>query len=200
MKILLHVCCGPCSAYPLRVLREQGHSVDGYFYNPNIHPYKEFKQRINALKELADLEKFSVNIDTTYGLQEYLRKVVFHEQERCSICYDMRLEEVARNAVEMEVDAFSSTLLYSRYQNHKQIRQKGEQLAEKYGVAFHYQDFRTGWQEGIDQSKTTFQSASTPVAPPNAPENPTAPTFPESIPELSITSCNTEITAVRYWM
>jgi predicted adenine nucleotide alpha hydrolase (AANH) superfamily ATPase len=152
MKILLHVCCGPCTAYPLRVLREQGHSVDGYFYNPNIHPYKEFKQRINALKELADLEKFSVNIDTTYGLQEYLRKVVFHEQDRCSICYDMRLEEVARNAVEMEVDAFSSTLLYSRYQNHKQIRQKGEQLAEKYGVAFHYQDFRTGWQEGIDRS------------------------------------------------
>jgi len=135
------------------VLRAQGHSVEGLFYNPNIHPYREFTQRINALKELADIEKFSVSIDTNYGLQEYLRRVVFHEQERCSICYDMRLEKVARTAGQMRADAFSSTLLYSRYQNHEQIRERGEQLAEKFGVPFHYQDFRRGWQEGIDRSK-----------------------------------------------
>lgn len=153
MKILLHVCCGPCTIYPLHVLRAQGHNVKGYFFNPNIHPFKEFKRRINALKELASGEKFSVEIDSRYGLQEYLRRVVFHEQERCSICYDMRLEQVARNALKMGVDAFSSTLLYSKYQNHELIRKKGEQLAEKFGVAFHYEDFRPGWQEGIDRSK-----------------------------------------------
>lgn len=153
MKILLHVCCGPCTIYPLQVLRDQGYTVEGYFFNPNIHPYREFKRRIDALRELADLEKFSVAIDPNYGLQEYLRRVVFHEQERCSICYDLRLEQVARTAAKMGVDAFSSTLLYSRYQNHEQIREKGKQLGEKFGVAFLYQDFRHGWQEGIEKAK-----------------------------------------------
>lgn len=153
MKILLHVCCGPCTIYPLQVLRAQGYTVEGYFFNPNIHPYREFKRRIDALRELADREKFSVAIDTQYGLQEYLRRVVFHEQKRCSICYDLRLEQVARTAATMGVDAFSSTLLYSRYQNHEQIREKGQQLAQKFGVAFHYQDFRQGWQEGIEKAK-----------------------------------------------
>ncbi len=152
MKILLHVCCGPCTIYPLDVLRAQGHSVQGYFFNPNIHPYKEFRRRINALREFADLEKFSVNIDDNYGLQKYLRRVVFHEQHRCSICYDMRLEQVARNAEKMGVDAFTSTLLYSRYQKHEQIREKGEQLAKRFSVEFYYEDFRTGWQNGIDRS------------------------------------------------
>ena len=52
----------------------------------------------------------------------------------------------------MKVDAFSTTLLYSRYQNHDLICSQSERLAEKYGVPFYYQDFRKGWQEGIDRS------------------------------------------------
>ena len=154
MKILLHVCCGPCAVYPLKVLRDQGHSVEGYFYNPNIHPFREFKKRISALEEMAGKEKFQVNIDDNYGLTEYLRKVVFNETSRCSICYDMRLEQTAERARTEGVDAFSTTLLYSRYQNHDLIREKGEILARKYGVAFCYEDFRKGWQEGIDRSKS----------------------------------------------
>jgi hypothetical protein len=154
MKILLHVCCGPCAVYPLKVLRELGHSVEGYFYNPNIHPFREFKRRISALEEMAGKEKFQVNIDDNYGLTEYLRRVVFNETSRCSICYDMRLEQTAERARTEGVDAFSTTLLYSRYQNHDLIGEKGEILARKYGVAFYYEDFRKGWQEGIDRSKS----------------------------------------------
>ncbi len=48
MNIFLHICCGPCSIYPLTQLRAQGIEVQGYFYNPNIHPYREFKQRIQG--------------------------------------------------------------------------------------------------------------------------------------------------------
>ncbi|MCL7488195.1 MAG: epoxyqueuosine reductase QueH [Desulfobulbaceae bacterium] len=153
MNILLHVCCGPCTVYPLQILRDQGNSVEGFFFNPNIHPYREFRRRINALRELAELEKFTVTIDDNYGLRQYLRMVVFHEQQRCSICYDLRLEEAARKAGEIKADAFTTTLLYSRYQNHEQVREKGEELAEKFGVAFYYQDFRAGWQNGIDRSR-----------------------------------------------
>lgn len=152
MNILLHVCCGPCSVYPLEVLREQGHSVSGYFYNPNIHPYREFKRRIGGLVSFAEQCRFSVEIDRNYGLSTYLRKVVFNEDKRCSICYDMRLEAAAKKAVEQGADAFSSTLLYSKYQNHSLLIAKCEQLAKHFGIDFFYQDFREGWQQGIDGS------------------------------------------------
>lgn len=152
MNILLHVCCGPCAIYPLRVLRQQGHRVRGYFYNPNIHPFNEFTRRINALKNLAEQTAFPLDIDATYGLTTYLRQVVFHEDLRCGICYAMRLEETARKAAGEKAAAFTTTLLYSRYQNHDQIKETGLRLADQYGVEFYYEDFRRGWQEGIDRS------------------------------------------------
>ncbi|MDD3617776.1 MAG: epoxyqueuosine reductase QueH [Desulfobulbaceae bacterium] len=152
MNILLHVCCGPCAIYPLRILRERGHRVRGYFYNPNIHPFKEFTRRISALNELAVRTAFPVDIDDRYGLIEYLRRVVFHEKQRCAVCYDLRLEETARKAARENEEAFSTTLLYSKYQNHDLIKEKGLQLAGKYGVQFYYEDFRPGWQEGIDRA------------------------------------------------
>lgn len=152
MKVLLHVCCGPCSVYPLKKLREEGHQVEGLFYNPNIHPFKEFQRRITALNEFCELEKFTVDIDSRYGLKEYLRQVVFNEQKRCSICYDIRLEQTARYALEKGADAFTTTLLYSKYQNHQLICEKGDRLSRNLDIPFLYEDFRTGWQEGIDQS------------------------------------------------
>ncbi|GAB4339125.1 MAG: epoxyqueuosine reductase QueH [Desulfobulbaceae bacterium] len=153
MNILLHVCCGPCAIYPLRKLREQGHVVTGFFHNPNIHPFREFRRRLSALREMADAEGFEVEIDDRYGLTEYLRMVVHHERDRCSLCYDMRLEELARKAVEKGVDAFTTTLLYSRYQNHSLIREKGALLARRYDILFHYEDFRVGWNAGIEWSR-----------------------------------------------
>ncbi len=152
MNLLLHVCCGPCTLYPLRVLREEGIEVSGYFYNPNIHPYREFKRRIAALVELSEQKKFAVEIDRNYGLREYMRQVVFHEDERCGICYDMRLTRAAERAAERGMDAFSTTLLYSRYQNHALLKDKCAALARRFGIEFLYRDFREGWQEGIDES------------------------------------------------
>ena len=152
MKLLLHVCCAPCSTFTLNRLREQNIDVSGYFYNPNIHPYREFRKRLTTLKDFAADQDFPLEIESEYGLTEYLRKVVFHEKQRCTICYDMRLEKTAQQAVKSGADAFSSTLLYSRYQNHEAITKIGRQMAEKYGVEFYYDDFREGWQEGIDKA------------------------------------------------
>lgn len=152
MKVLLHTCCGPCAVYPLEVLRRQGHEVSGYFFNPNIHPFREFKRRIKALVDFSEQKKFKVDIDRNYGLTEYLRKVVFHENERCSLCYDMRLEAVVEQAASQGFDAFSTTLLYSKYQRHEMIKEKSEAIAQKFSVQFLYQDFRAGWQQGIDES------------------------------------------------
>lgn len=150
MNILMHICCGPCAAYPLRVLRAEGHLIQGYFYNPNIHPYQEFRRRLTALEEFAAENALPVNYDRKYGLKEYLRQVVFNEEHRCHLCYRMRLLETVRQAKDVGADAFSTTLLYSRYQQHAVIKEMAEQLAAEYGITFYYRDFREGWQEGID--------------------------------------------------
>lgn len=152
MKILLHTCCGPCSIYPLAQLRRQGHQVFGYFHNPNIHPFREFKRRLAAMREFADRQKLDMIYDDDYGLRGYLRQVVNREEERCRICYAMRLAEVARLAAAEGYEAFSTTLLYSRYQNHGEIRRQGDELAARHNLTFYYEDFRSGWQEGIDQA------------------------------------------------
>ena len=152
MNVLLHICCGPCTGYTLKTLREEGHNIQGYFYNPNIHPYKEFHRRLNALEEFCGLKDLEVDYDREYGLRKFLRRVVFNEERRCLTCYKMRFVEVVRKAKEIGVDAFTTTLLYSRYQNHEAIRKIAEELAEEYGIEFLYRDFREGWQEGIDMA------------------------------------------------
>jgi epoxyqueuosine reductase len=154
MKLLLHVCCGPCALYPLTVLRGSGIDISGYFYNPNIHPFREYKRRIEALKIVSHQFDFTVSYENSYGLVDFLRKVVFHEEDRCNICYHLRLSQTAAFAKENGFDAFSTTLLYSRYQNHKALIDQCSHLADTFGIPFFYRDFREGWQAGIDEAKS----------------------------------------------
>jgi epoxyqueuosine reductase len=153
MKLFLHVCCGPCTIYPLTFLREIGTTVTGHFFNPNIHPFKEFKQRLSTLQDYANDSKLPLIIDKEYGLTDFLRKVVFHEAERCNICYLIRLEKTASLARQMGFDAFSTTLLYSKYQNHPFLISLCQKLSIQYDIPFYYHDFREGWQHGINASK-----------------------------------------------
>lgn len=126
--------------------------VSGYFYNPNIHPFREFKKRLSTLRDFALEQNFALETVSDYGLTEYLQKVVFNEKKRCTICYEMRLEKTAQHAIVSGADAFSTTLLYSKFQNHEAIIRTGERMAEKYNIDFFYDDFRIGWQDGIDMA------------------------------------------------
>ncbi len=152
MKLLLHICCGPCSIYPVKVLRERGYDLTGRWYNPNIHPWKEFRRRLDTLETYAEKISLPLIVERDYGLTEYLRKVVFHENARCAVCYEMRLEDTARLAAELGFPAFTTTLFYSKYQNHTLMKNIGNKMAAKYGVEMLYEDFSVGWQEGIDRS------------------------------------------------
>jgi len=153
MRILLHTCCGPCALYPLRTLRSAGHDVTGFFFNPNIHPYQEYALRRDAALQMAELESMPMIMRDDYDLEGFLANVAATPQLRCSYCYASRLRATARVAAEEGFDAFTASLLYSRYQRHDEIRALGEQLGREFGVSFHYQDFRPGWQEGIKLSK-----------------------------------------------
>uniref|UniRef100_A0A7V4G9P3 Epoxyqueuosine reductase QueH n=1 Tax=Desulfobacca acetoxidans TaxID=60893 RepID=A0A7V4G9P3_9BACT len=153
MKILLHICCGPCAVYPVEVLRQAGHEVEGFFYNPNIHPYQEFRRRMDTLEEYAGMVDLPVRWDQSYDLEEFLRQVVYREEQRCGLCYRMRLQRAARAAREGGFEAFTSTLLYSRHQQHELICRTAAAAGAEMGITFHYEDFRRGWQEGVAKSK-----------------------------------------------
>ncbi|MGQ9921063.1 MAG: epoxyqueuosine reductase QueH [Desulfobacca sp.] len=153
MKILLHLCCGPCTIYPLQVLRDEGVEVHGYFYNPNIHPYQEWQRRRQTLVEYAATVSLPLSAPDSYDLEDFLRQVVFREAARCPFCYALRLQATARLAKAQNFDAFSSTLLYSRYQQHDRIREIGTQIGREVGIPFYYADFRRGWLQGIEESK-----------------------------------------------
>lgn len=152
MRILVHVCCGPCALYPMERVARAGHKLTGLFYNPNIHPFQEFRRRLEGVLALEKARGWPMLVDENYGLRDYLRQVVFDENRRCHLCYDMRLRHVARQARDGGYDAFTTTLLYSRYQKHGLIRERAEWWAARHGVDFYYEDFRPGWQEGIDGS------------------------------------------------
>ena len=152
MQILMHICCGPCAVYPLQQLRRHGHEVVGFFYNPNIHPFQEFRRRLEAVEQFGAHTGTPIEIDPHYGLIEFLQMVVFHEQERCARCSMLRLRHTVQTAAARGIEAFSTTLLYSKYQNHQLLIDQGEQLAREYGVRFYYEDFRLGWQQGREES------------------------------------------------
>lgn len=105
------------------------------------------------MRGYAEQEHLPVIWKDTYELEDFLRNVAFREGDRCRICYFMRLSYTAHVARKGSFDGFSSTLLYSRYQNHDLIRSIGEALAKAQGLTFFYHDFREGWETGIRISK-----------------------------------------------
>lgn len=153
MRILLHQCCGPCSVYPVKRLTGQKHSIMGYWYNPNIHPVTEFYKRLQTLKVFNDDNGIKTIVDETYGLVDFVRTAAFRESKRCRFCYQMRIEKAAQIAAKGNFDAFTTTLMYSKWQDHNLMKELCESVSEKYSIAFHYEDYREGWQEGINTSK-----------------------------------------------
>ncbi|MBC7128571.1 MAG: epoxyqueuosine reductase QueH [Thermoplasmatales archaeon] len=144
MKILVHICCAPCFAYPHKKMREEEHEVIGYWYNPNIHPYMEYKARKDALIKYSKIENVEI-IYGEYDFKDYLKQIKnFERPDRCINCYEYRLNKTAEYAKNNSFDAFSTTLLSSHNQYHNEIKRVGEKIGEKYGIKFYYKDFREG--------------------------------------------------------
>jgi predicted adenine nucleotide alpha hydrolase (AANH) superfamily ATPase len=153
MKALLHVCCANCAIYPIKNMREEGLEVMGFFYRHNIHPYTECLKRQEALEAYAEQIKLKVIYQEGYDLEGFIRNVAFRESERCNYCYHDRLKSTALLARRGKFDYFSSTLLYSKHQQHELIRSMGESIGKSVVVACLYRDYRDGWKEGIECSK-----------------------------------------------
>ena len=154
MKLLMHTCCAPCSIYCIDSLRNEGIEPTAYWFNPNIHPYIEYKQRRDALIKYSEMINLKLIIDENYGLKEFCKNVIEDLKNRCTnYCYKVRMEQTAKYAKENGYDAFTSTLFISPYQQHEKLKEICEEISKKYDIEFLYRDFRVGFREGQDKAR-----------------------------------------------
>jgi predicted adenine nucleotide alpha hydrolase (AANH) superfamily ATPase len=154
-RLLLHICCAPCSTYSIKRLRELAFDVTGYWYNPNVHPFGEHERRREALVHYGSIADLPILWETAYEMVDWLRATSGREQlgQRCQICYRMRMERVAGVAAREGFDAFTTTLLISPYQDQTAIRAIGDEAARRYGVAFYFDNLRRGWAEHFQMTR-----------------------------------------------
>lgn len=149
MKLLMHTCCAPCSVYCIDSLRKEGIEPTLYWYNPNIHPYTEYKARRDTLKQYSEMINVKAIFEEEYGLREFCKNVIGDLENRCAqYCYRVRLEQTAKYAKENGYDAITTTLFVSPYQKHDELKKVVEEIAKKYDLQFVYRDFRVGFREG----------------------------------------------------
>ena len=154
-NLLLHACCAPCSVSCVKSLRDEGIEPRLFWYNPNIHPYTEYKSRRNCLSEFADNENLTLAQIDEYGLRLFLKEVHPEDENRCKQCYKIRLEKTASFASREGYSAFTTTLLISPYQDHDAIKRIGEETAAKHGVESLYRDFRSNFREGQTKARSS---------------------------------------------
>ena len=152
-SVLMHTCCAPCSLSCIDPLRAEGIEPVAFWYNPNIHPWKEYEARRDCLLAYAPTIEMQVIVDEDYGLRTFVEHVASDINHRCTYCYQHRLEETARSAAEHGYEAFPSTLLASLYQDHEAIRAAAEKYARQYGVEFLYRDFRPNFRAGNQRAR-----------------------------------------------
>jgi len=135
-KLLLHSCCAPCSGEPMEALLASGIEFTIYFYNPNIHPVREYEIRKNENIRFA--EKHGIPfVDADYDPDPWFERVKGLENEpergqRCTVCFDMRFERTALYAHEHGFAVITSSLGISRWKNMNQINDCGIRAASRY--------------------------------------------------------------------
>lgn len=140
-KVLLHSCCAPCSGDLIETMKESRIELTIFFYNPNIHPKKEYELRKN--ENITFAEKFNIPfIDADYDMDNWFDRAKGLEMEpergkRCTMCFDMRFERTALYAKENGYNIFTSSLGISRWKDMNQINDCGERAASHYpGITY----------------------------------------------------------------
>lgn len=145
-NLLLHACCGICSAYPVSFLKDAGYNVIVYFYNPNIFPDTEYQKRLEAEKTLCSHLGVDL-IEEEYNQEEFFDYVKGFENEpekglRCDRCFELRLSKTAEKAKELGIKNFTTTIVISPHKNFQKLSAIGEEIAAKTGLTFLSIDFK----------------------------------------------------------
>ena len=126
--------------------------IYGLYANPNIHPYDEFLRRLANAEKACAIKNVPLGVIADFDMDRWANFEGARE-DRCKMCYRVRMETAARFAAENGFRMFSTTLLVSPYQNHEEICAAGNAAGEKYGVSFFYRDYSPGFREGQRQAK-----------------------------------------------
>ena len=148
--MLVHICCSVDSHYFLKQLQKQypHEEIIGFFYDPNIHPFSEYQLRLLDVK--YSCKKLGIKlIEGEYDFNNWLETVKGLEKEpekgdRCTVCFDKRLETTVKKALELKHNSFTTTLLISPLKSQEKLKNIGEQLADKYNLEFVFKDYRSG--------------------------------------------------------
>ncbi len=135
-RLLLHSCCAPCSGEVMETLLHSKIDFTIYFYNPNIHPRREYELRKEENNRFAQKHGIPV-IDADYDMDNWFERVKGIENEpekgiRCTSCFDMRFERTALYAHENQYDIISSSLGISRWKDFQQVTTSGVRAAGRY--------------------------------------------------------------------
>ena len=160
-KLLLHSCCAPCSSYVIEYLSDY-FDISILYYNPNISPIDEYlkrkKEQIRLIKSIKTKNKLDI-IDCDYDNDLYEEKIKGLENEpergnRCTVCFNLRLDKTASMARELNYDFFATTLTVSPYKNSNLINEIGIKLQEKYNIKYLVSDFKkkNGYKRSIELS------------------------------------------------
>lgn len=157
-KILLHICCAPDATIGIERLTDQ-YEVEGYFYNPNIHPLEEYRRRGAAMKDLSEAVSFSYR-EGIYNPERWFKETEGMEDEpeksrRCVQCIRMRLKETARAAKEGGFDLFAAVLTVSPHKDTDMINRLGEEAGRLHGVEYLPTDLKKkdGFRRSVELSK-----------------------------------------------
>ena len=157
MKVVLHICCGVCAAGAADVLLKEGHRVTGYFYNPNIHPEKEYHLRLEAARRVADKLKFELEAGP-YDSENWNKVTAGMGDEaeggsRCSVCYRLRLAKTFDFMQQTGADVFTSTLTISPHKQALEINRIGGEIAGEHFLA---RDFKKkdGFKRSMEMARS----------------------------------------------
>lgn len=152
----MHVCCGVCAWASIERLREEGFEVEALFFNPNIHPFSEYKKRLEACREVTGALKV-VLLEGEYLLDDWIKECRQYSKEpeggrRCQICFYIRLKETLRICRERNCHYFTTTLTISPHKKSKDIFSIGRGLGEKRFLEIDFKK-KEGFKKSLSKAK-----------------------------------------------
>jgi predicted adenine nucleotide alpha hydrolase (AANH) superfamily ATPase len=152
-RLLLHTCCAPCIGYVYELLSPE-YDVTAFYYNPNIHPRREYAKRRDELAGYADRRGFPM-IEAEPDMREWTREVspyrfMGEKSIRCQRCYELRLGRTFREARRLGFDRVSTALSISPHKDAEAINRIGRELSKKFSIPFLEADFKK--QDGFKKS------------------------------------------------
>lgn len=157
-RLLLHACCATCLLYPYGLLNSE-YEVSVFFYNPNIHPYSEYKKRARDIFRVCDLLGIEI-IKGEYEDTEWFDMTKGLEEEpeggkRCRVCFEMRLKKTAITAKEKGFSFFTTTLSVSPYKKSDLVAEIGTSVAKGSKTFYLASDFKKkdGYKKTLELSK-----------------------------------------------